>query len=405
MSYKVNRLDDFGRGITLVNNKVCFINNALIDEEVEIEIVNEKNKYYEANCKKIIKKSKKRVKTECPYYSLCGGCNTSHMSYEDELEFKKKKVEKIIKKYAKIDNVVKEIIPTNRNGYRNKITLKIKDGKLGYFQSKSYDLVNIDNCLLCNKKINKVISILNKINLQGVNEIVIRCNKKDEVLVYLIGLIEDEDYYIKNLKDIDNIVISDYKNVKTIKGNNYLIDEIGNLSFRVSYNSFFQVNTYGVETLYNKIKEYANLTGKENILDLYCGTGSIGMYLASNANSVFGIEINQNAINDANYNIELNNVNNIEFLCEDISKIKNNYKNIDLVILDPPRSGLSLEAISNILSIRPKKIIYVSCEPITLARDINIIKEKYNIKEITIVDMFPNTYHCESVCVLERKNS
>lgn len=404
MSYKIDRLDDFGRGITFVNNKICFVNNALINEEVDIDIINEKNKYYEGITTKIIKESDIREKVKCPYYESCGGCNISHMSYESELEFKERKVKRILKKYAHLENVVKEILKTDRYSYRNKVTLKVKDGKLGYFQSKSYDLVNIDYCYLCNDRINEVIKKLNSINLIGINEIVIRCNFNNEVLLYLIGTIENESSLIDNLDDIENIVLSDYKSIKVLKGNSYLIDKIGDLSFRVSYNSFFQVNSKGVEILYNKIKEYANLKGEENILDLYCGTGTIGMYLSRDAKRVFGIEINKNAIEDANFNKELNKIDNIDFLCEDIGKIRNEYKNDDLVVIDPPRSGLSLDAISNVLAINAKRIIYVSCEPITLARDLNIIKEYYNIKEITLVDMFPNTYHCESVCVLERKD-
>ena len=403
MSYKIDRLDDFGRGITFVNNKICFVNNALISEEVEIDITNEKSKYFEGNTTKIIKESSKREEVKCPYYEYCGGCNISHMTYDSELEFKEKKVKRILKKYANLENVVKEIIPTNRLSYRNKVTLKVKDGKLGYFQNKSYDLVNIDNCYLCNNKINDVIRKLNNIDLSGINEIVIRCNYNNEILLYLIGILEDTNVLLEKLNDIDNIVLSDYKSVKVLKGNSYLIDKIGDLSFRVTYNSFFQVNSIGVEILYNKIKEYAHLTGDETILDLYCGTGTIGMYLAKSAKSVFGIEINKNAILDAVYNKELNKIDNINFLCEDIGKIRNEYKKNDLVIIDPPRSGLSLDAISNILAIEAKKIIYVSCEPLTLARDLNIIKEYYDIKEITLVDMFPNTYHCESVCILERR--
>ena len=403
MSYKIDRLDDFGRGITFVDGKICFVNNALVDEEVQIDVTSEKSKYFEAMCTNVIKESEVREKTKCPFYDLCGGCNVSHMIYKEELSFKIKKVKRILKKYAKIDNVVKEIIATERYNYRNKVTLKVKDGILGYFQNKSYDLVNIDKCLLCSDRINEVIKELNNIDLQGVNEIVIRSNKDKEVLLYLIGIIDNEEYYLEKLKDVDNIVISNYKSVKTIKGNDYLIDQVGNLSFRVSYNSFFQVNSYGVEILYEKIKELANLKGNENVLDLYCGTGTIGMYLADSAKDIIGIEINKNAINDAIYNKEINNINNIEFICDDVSKIKSNYKDIDLVVLDPPRSGLSLEAISNVLSINPKKIIYVSCEPITLARDLNIIKEHYDIKELTVLDMFPNTYHCESITILERR--
>ena len=403
MSYKINRLDDFGRGITFVDGKICFVNNALIDEEVDVEVINEKNKYLEGKATKIHKKSDKREKVECIYYDLCGGCNVTHMNYEEELEFKQKKVERILKKYAKIDNVVKEIIPTTRFNYRNKVTLKVKDGVLGYFQNKSYDLVNIENCLLCDNRINEVIKKLNTINLNGINEIVIRCNYEKEVLLYLIGIIEDDNYFINNLNDIENIVVSDYKQIRIIKGNDYFYDRIGNFTFRVSYNSFFQVNRYGVEILYDKVKEYAKLTNKEKVLDLYCGTGTIGIYLAENAKEVFGIEINKNAINDAFNNKETNKIMNIDFLCHDVSTIKNVYKNIDLLVVDPPRSGLNIEAISNILDVNAKKIIYVSCEPMTLARDLNIIKEKYDVKEITIIDMFPNTYHCESITVLERR--
>ena len=403
MSFKINRLDDFGRGITFVDGKICFVNNALIDEEVELDVTGEKNKYFEAVSTKIINESDKRVNPICKYYDLCGGCNIMHMSYAAELEFKKGKVERILKKYAKIENVVKEIIPTKRENYRNKVTLKVKDGVIGYFQNKSYDLVNIDNCYLCDDKINEIIKKLNKINLNGINEIVIRCNHQKEVLLYLIGALEDEESLVNELSIVDNIIINNYKSISVLKGNDYFYDTIGEFSFRVSYNSFFQVNNYGVEVLYKKIKEYAKLTGNEKVLDLYCGTGTIGIYLASDAKEVFGIEINKNAISDANCNKELNNINNIEFLCDDISKIKNNYKDIDLIILDPPRSGLGIEAISNVLSINPKMIIYVSCETLTLARDLNVIKEKYNVKEISLIDMFPNTYHCESIVVLERK--
>ena len=403
MSFKINRLDDFGRGITFVDGKICFVNNALIDEEIELDVTGEKNKYFEAISTNIIKESSNRINPICKYYDLCGGCNIMHMSYNAELDFKKRKVERILKKYAKIDNVVKDIIPTKRENYRNKVTLKVKDGIIGYFQNKSYDLVNIDNCYLCDEKINNIIKELNKINLNGINEIVIRCNHNKEILLYLIGTLENEEVLINELKDVDNIIINNYKNINVIKGNDYIYDKVGDFTFRISYNSFFQVNKYGVDTLYNKVKEYANLSGKEKVLDLYCGTGTIGIYLAKEAKEVFGIEINKNAITDANCNKELNSISNIDFLCEDISKIKNSYKDFDLVILDPPRSGLGIEAISNVLSINPKMIIYVSCEPLTLARDLNVIKEKYNVKEITIIDMFPNTYHCESITVLERR--
>jgi len=376
-------------------------NNTLPLEVVDIDVINEKSKYLEGCVKSFIEKSDKRINVKCPYFSLCGGCNIMHMSYSDQLNFKKEKVENILFRFAKLKNVVKEIIPTSEFNYRNKVTLKVKDGRIGYFKNKSYDLINIDKCLLCNNKINKVIKILSKLDLKGINEVVIRSNYKEETLVYLLGNILDYDYLIDNLKDCDNIVINNYKDVKILKGNDYFIEKIGNYSFRVSYNSFFQINDK-VSILYDVVKKYASLTNKENVLDLYCGTGTIGIYLSEFAKKVIGIEINKNAVNDANFNKKLNSIQNIEFLCTDANLIKKKYKNIDLVIVDPPRSGLG-KGIYNIFDINPKKIIYVSCDPVTLARDLNILKEKYEIKEVTLVDMFCNTYHVECVCLLMKK--
>lgn len=396
MSYKVLRLDDFGRGITKVDDSICFVSNALEDEEVDIEILEKKSKYIEAKASNIIVKSKDRKETECPYYSLCGGCNVMHMSYNHQLEFKKKKVERILSKFANINNVVTEIIPTKEFNYRNKVVLKVIDGKLGFFKNKSNEIVPIDKCLLCSNKINEVIDKLKDIDLSLVNEVLIRSNYKDETLVSLTGL--EIDNNIKDKLDfVNNIVIND----EVFKGNSYLIDKIGDYLFKVSYNSFFQVNSIGVNLLYNEVLK--NIDKVDTILDLYCGAGTIGMYISKNAKKVYGVEINKNAVDDANYNRELNNVTNIEFLCSDVGLIKDKYKDVDLVVIDPPRSGLSKDAINNVIDINSKKIIYVSCDPVTLARDLNILKDKYVIKNVKVVDMFPNTYHCESVCVLERK--
>ena len=178
------------------------------------------------------------------------------------------------------------------------------------------------------------------------------------------------------------------------------------LKFIISPLSFFQVNKYNTINLYNKILDYCDLKGTETVLDLYCGTGTIGSFVSRKCNKVIGIEINESAINDAIKNKEINNLKNIEFICGDSGKIlKNNkYKNIDIVIVDPPRSGLSDLSIKEIININPKKIIYTSCDPVTLARDLKILSEKYEVKELTPVDMFPNTYHVESVCVLEKKD-
>ena len=176
------------------------------------------------------------------------------------------------------------------------------------------------------------------------------------------------------------------------------------LLFKISPSAFFQVNTFGAIKLYDQVKEYANLTGKETILDLYCGTGTIGLYLAEQAEKVYGIEINEEAIKDANENKKLNNIKNAEFYSLNANQfLEKITEKIDVLIVDPPRGGLDKKTIDSSLKLNPQKIIYVSCDVATLARDLNILKEFYNIKEITPVDMFPNTYHCESVCILERR--
>ena len=403
MSYLIDRLDDYGRGITKLDDKTCFVSNALVGEEVNIEINNIKSKYIEANSKEVINKSSNRQVPRCPFYLTCGGCNIMHMNYDSQLEFKKNKVEGILHKFANIDGVVKDIIPSDEFNYRNKVTLKVINNKLGYFKDKSNDLVAIDKCLLVSNKINEVINKLNSVNLNNIDEVLIRSNYKDELLLCLIGKNIEKEYYLNHLSDIDNIVIIDNNDKLIIKGNDYIIDKIDDMLFKVSVESFFQVNSIQVKKLYDKVLEYAKLTGKERVLDLYCGTGTIGMFLSKKAKYVYGIEINESAVKDANYNKKLNNINNIEFLCEDANKIKNNYKNIDLVVVDPPRSGLGENAIKTIIDINPKRIVYVSCDPVTLARDLKILQQNYLIKELTPVDMFPNTYHIETISVLCRK--
>ena len=402
MSCLIDRLDDYGRGITKLDDKTCFVSNALVGEEVNIEINNIKSKYIEANSKEVINKSPNRQAPKCPFYLTCGGCNIMHMNYDSQLEFKKNKVEGILHKFADIDGVVKDIIPSDEFNYRNKVTLKVINNKLGYFKDKSNDLVAIDKCLLVSNKINEVINKLNSVNLNNIDEVLIRSNYKDELLLCLIGKNIEKEYYLNHLSDIDNIVIIDNNDKLIIKGNDYIIDKIDDMLFKVSVESFFQVNSIQVKNLYDKVLEYAKLTGKERVLDLYCGTGTIGMFLSKKAKYVYGIEINESAVKDANYNKKLNNINNIEFLCEDANKIKNNYKNIDLVVVDPPRSGLGENAIKTIIDINPKRIVYVSCDPVTLARDLKILQQNYLIKELIPVDMFPNTYHCESIAVIER---
>lgn len=391
---EILKLDHQGRGIGKINNKIIFIKNALPGEIVDVKITKEKKNYTEGIITKYIKKSNKRIKPICPYYEKCGGCNLMHMTYENQLKYKQEKVENIIHKYTDPNLKIKNIIPCeNIYNYRNKITFHIKD-KIGLYEDNSKNIVEIDKCLLADNKINNIYLELkeNKINK---DEIIIRSSYNDSLIYY-----KNKENDLKNI-NCNNII----NNNKIIKGNNYIIEKLKNYKFIISQTSFFQVNTKQTIILYDKIKEVANLTQEDKLLDLYCGTGTIGLYLSKDCQEVLGIELNKDAIKDANKNKMLNNINNAKFIAgdakEEIKKI--NYKPT-IIIVDPPRSGLHKDMIKDLIKFNAKKIIYVSCDPITLSRDLKELNSTYNIVEIQPVDLFPNTYHVESICVLERKN-
>ncbi len=395
----IERLDDLGRGICFKDNKITFVFNALPHEDVDIKITKETSKYNEAKVIKYNKKSIDRVDIKCPYYLECGGCDLLHLNYESELKFKKDKVTNILKKFANVDISDIKLISCNEFNYRNKATLKVKE-TIGYYKKKSYEIVSIDNCLLLNNKINEVIKELKKYDLKNIYEIVIRVNYKNEVML-VIKYNDNIDNSIKNI-DVKTIVLFNNDEFITIKGLGYIIDKIGDYSFIISPDSFFQVNSKCVRLLYDKVASYASLNGSENVLDLYCGTGTIGIYLSKYCKSVLGVEINKYATNDAIKNKELNNISNINFICDDAKNVE--VKNIDVVIVDPPRSGLDIKTINYLINSKIKRIVYVSCDPITLARDLKIFSDSYEVKDVTLFNMFPRTKHVESISLLERKS-
>lgn len=391
----IEKLDHYGRGITRIDGIPVFVDGALPDEKVKIEIINEKKKFCEAKTVEIMKESSFRCVPNCPYYQECGGCNVMHINYPQQLVFKENKVKEVLKKFTGFENI-KSIIGTNNFNYRNKVTLKVNK-LIGYYKNKSYEIVPIDNCLIANNKINCIIKQLRKINLNNINEIVIRVtNNESMVVLYSKDNIDIDT----NLIDVETIVsITDKTNI--LKGKGYIEENIKGIKFIISATSFFQVNTDGMINLYDKVLEYADLNGSENLLDLYCGTGTIGIYLAKYCNKVFGIEINKEAIKDALVNKKINGLTNIEFEAGDVKNVlKHNDFIPDIIVVDPPRAGLDKKVIEEILSLNPKKLIYVSCDVVTLARDLNILKEKFEILECTPVDMFPNTYHVECVVLL-----
>lgn len=401
---EVTKLDHQGRGIAKINDKVIFIPNALPRETIDVDIVLEKKKYYEGTIKEIINASDKRIKPVCPYFEECGGCQFLNMNYQDSLDYKQNKVEEIMNNYLGIKIKINNIVACDNNlYYRNKTTFQVKND-IGFFKEKTNTLIPVDKCYISDIKINDIYkAIKDNINLTNVKQVIIRATKNtlESMVIFKTS------NYIDNKKIIDILkkkVDSIYINDELIYGKGKIIEILCNKNFYISPSSFFQVNTLQAEKLYNKAIAYADIKKEDTVLDLYCGTGTIGLVASDKAKKVIGIELNKEAIKDANENKKLNNINNIEFYAGDVGKIlnKNNYKP-DIIIVDPPRAGLDSLALAQILNIRPKKLVYVSCDLMTLARDLKLLSNDYDILELTPVDMFPYTAHVESVCALKLK--
>lgn len=396
MKVEVVKLDNFGRGIAYINDKICFIENALPNEVVEISIIEETSKYIGAKVEKYIKKSPLRIEEECPYSNICGGCNLNHICFNDENRFKLNKVKDIIRKYADIDpNLVKGIVYHDRNNYRNKITLHGKDNDLGLYKEYTNEVIPISNCLLANPKINEVIKILNSTSKE-ISEVIIKTsNDNSKVMVSITGTIDN----IEILKDLCDVLII---NNEYISNNKVIETNIGNKKYIEGIDSFFQINNTLTKELYDEVLLNVKDKNYNKCLDLYCGTGTIGIYISDQVKEVIGVDYNQSNINDAEENKKLNNISNINFICDKVENKIDTFKDIDLVIVDPPRAGLDSKTKDHLKQINSREIIYVSCDPVTLARDIKDL-DTYKINYIKVFNMFPRTYHCESVCILERR--
>lgn len=405
---KIEKLDHQGRGISKIDNKPFFIANTLPGEVVKVKILEEKKKYGIGEVESFIKISEKRVKPQCPYFEVCGGCDLQHIKYEDQLTYKKLKIVEIMKKFAGInEEKIKPIISSeNPLYYRNKVTFQIDNG-VGFYGKKSNDLILVDYCFLVTDKINKILKLLNTLPLSNIEKIIVKSDKKiNEIMVILEanGKV-DKEKIIDILKEhVTSIILKDETSEHVLYGNEYIIFSLGNYNFEVSPSSFFQVNLEQCEKLYETIVKQAEITKEDIVLDLYCGTGTIGIYVSEFAKKVYGIEINSDAVLNANANKKRNKVENIEFQCGDCGKVINRLKiKPNIIIVDPPRRGLDKNTISQLLKWKSRKIVYVSCDPITLARDLKLLQEKYHVEMITPVDMFPNTAHVECVCLLYLK--
>ncbi len=387
---KCEKLDHYGRGLVRSNGKVIFVPGLLPDEEAYIEVVLVKKKFMIGKVLEIVKRSDDRINSKCPYNDC--GCALKCFKYEKTLQYKEEKVKEILNKFAHVSLDELKIVPSDIiYGYRNKITLKVKNG-VGYYKNGSNDFIGIDKCLLASDRINEIISALNSEDLSLVKEIIIK--DFDQVMIIIDGKM--------NIDNLKRYAKSIYMDDKLVYGDEFVLASIKDLKFLVSKDSFFQVNCNVMEKLYDKVLEYLPKDKNKTVLDLYCGTGTITLLLGKYFKNVVGIEINKEAIRCANKNKVLNKLDNVKFICGDVSKEIHGLK-ADYVVVDPPRAGLSKKAISDILKIYPEVLVYVSCDPVTLARDLSLLKDDYNIVSVTPFDMFPFTYHVENVALLMRK--
>jgi len=432
-----------GQGVGKIEGFTVFVEGAIAGESVEVKIVKVEKNFAFGKLLKILKKSESRIIPSCPAYARCGGCQLQHMSYEQQLKFKTKLVRETIQRIGGMEKVqVNEAIGMNQPwNYRNKAQYPVGtvDGKMvfGFYASRSHNIIEGEDCIIQDKKSyeiakyavgffqeQKIPAYDEKTGKGTIRHIMVRTGfKTGEIMLAIVtnayNFPQSKEFveYIKlkypevvsivqNINRRNTNVILGQTN-RILCGRETILDKIGEYTFKISPLSFFQVNPIQTEVLYNKAVEFAGLTGEETVFDLYSGIGTISMFLSAKAKKVYGIEVVEPAVNDAIENTKLNNITNTEFICGEVEKIVPEMlrKGIkaDVVVLDPPRKGCERVLIDTVVEIGTERIVYVSCNPGTLARDLKIFSEKgYKCEEIQPVDMFPQTYHVECVVLIEK---
>lgn len=447
-----------GKAIAKYNNIIIFTQFVVPGDIVDLQITKKKSSYMEGSVICIKKESENREKPFCSHYGTCGGCKWQILPYEDQIKYKQKQVEDNLTRIGKINlPKINTILGSKKlKYYRNKLEFsfsnkkwltkdQIKSGEiiednnaLGFhIQGKFDKILDIEHCYLQNETSDKIrleikdfaiqnnYSFFDIRNQEGfLRSIIIRTNEKDEVMLIVVFFKEDTEAREKILNHIlekfpQIVSLIYYINEKCndtltdqtphlYKGQDYIIENMEDLNFKVGPKSFYQTNTLQAHELYSVARKFAGLTGNEIVYDLYTGTGTIACFVSKQAKKVIGIEYIEEAIEDAKINAENNKLNNLSFYAGDMKKILtsefiNKHGKPDVIITDPPRDGMHIDVINTILSAAPKRIVYVSCNPATQARDLNLLDEKYSVKEVQPVDMFPQTQHVENVVLLEIK--
>ena len=439
-----DNLNHDGLGVAKVDSFPVFVFNFLPGEEALIEVTKVHSNYAIGKVIELLNASSDRVKPECPKYGVCGGCDLMHMTYDAECKFKLNMVNETLKRIGHLDYRITEILKADTpKYYRNKVqmpyTFNGKKNICGFYKKKSHDLVEVDDCLISPDKsldITRFIrNLFNEYNLRCYDEnkdigtlrnVLIRKNYSDEYMVVIIS----KENEINHLDEIVQKIIKRYSFVKSIilnynpkknntilgetfkvlYGDDYLIEDLCGLKFKMSHKAFFQINHDQTVKLYNKIIELSNVTKDMSVLDLYCGVGTISLSFAKYAKSVIGVEVVNEAIlnakENANLNTDLINTKDIKFVLGKSEDVISEYiDKCDLLVVDPPRKGLDINVINAIIKSQIKKVIYVSCDCATMARDLNLLKDNYIIEDAVCVDLFPRTANVESIVVLYNKTN
>ncbi|MBO8164608.1 MAG: 23S rRNA (uracil(1939)-C(5))-methyltransferase RlmD [Brevibacillus sp.] len=443
MTLTIKSLGINGEGIGYYKKKIVFVEGALPGEVVRAEVTRAEKNYATARLLKVVKHAPERIEPPCPVYSECGGCSLQHLAYEAQLVSKQALVEESLRKYAGLSDppVAAAIGMTNPWGYRNKAQFQVgrQNGRMiaGLYQPGSHRLVDLRDCAIQHEETNRIAAkareVLEKLNIPPYDErkqtglirtIVARVAfatgesqltlitaephipRRKELILELRCQIPSLVSIVQNVNPKKTSLVFGEKTI-TLWGKPSIVEKLGELSFNLSARAFFQLNPEQTVKLYEEVKKAARLSGRERVFDLYCGTGTISLWLAPAAREVRGIEIIPEAVEDARENARNNGIDNVSFHAGKAEVLMPKWAKQglvpDVVVVDPPRTGLDPALIETLLLVRPKRIVYVSCNPSTLGKDINRLLAGYELRHVQPIDMFPHTPHVESVALLTLK--
>jgi len=450
----IEKLSSDGSGICYVDDKVVFVDKAVPGDECSATVYQKRKKFNKAKIDELFVVSEMRAEPFCDYYNICGGCKLQHLQYNEQTNYKQQSVYDAFERVAKVE--VKEVFPILKceetTHYRNKMEytfsnrrwltqeevdseVKMNRNGLGLHVPGGFSkVVNIEKCYLpndvsdrirnftkayCQENRYKFYDLLEQTG--SMRNLVIRTTTTGEVMVVVIFFEETEEKILQLMQELKetfmeitslNYIINQKKNdsysdqkVINFYGESYMIEQLGDYKFKIRPKSFFQTNSKQAKNLYDVIKDFADLKKTDVVYDLYSGVGSIGLYLSAECKKIVGIEIIDTAVEDAAENAKLNNVENAEFFLGDVNMIMNDefvakHGKPDVLITDPPRVGMHPDVVATLLKAEVPKMVYISCNPGTQARDVELLSEKYEVTKIRPVDMFPQTTHIENVALL-----